>query len=159
MVDRKRRDELAELLRHFVDGQLTNDEFDERAWEIVDSVARDRERDHVLEAVTSLTWYCYDDLRTHRIKGQWALLPEGNKEKARQIAFLYSDCEYRWPVQNFIPVLELFLMVVTLGLAIPFLRARVRKRRKLEGDWSVWPFFSRKEYEAALAHPRLLAGM
>lgn len=159
MIDRRRRDAMAELLRHFVAGRLTNDEFEER----LDVTLNDprpvrRWEDAALWAIRSRAWFLYDDLRTHRMKGEWAPSREGRSELARWVLFLYSDSEYEWPIRDFISLSSCLMNLLTLGLAQVILSRLLRQRHKAMGDWDVWPFVRRSDYEKALEHPRLLAG-
>jgi hypothetical protein len=159
MVDRIRRDQLAQLLRQFVDGRTTNREYEDHA----NTIACDRKRrsndDPAIMAVCTKAYFLYDDIRTHRMTGRWKLRPEHRTEVARWIVFLHSDFEYRWPVSNFVRAgtLGCLVMIATLGLAGLFWKG-VLPQMKSEGDEEVWPFFTRSDYEQALMHPRLLAG-
>lgn len=60
MVDRESRNRLAGALRHYVSGQITNDE--------LDAVVVDW-RDRGAVAVSQMAWYLYDDCYTHKAKG------------------------------------------------------------------------------------------
>lgn len=159
MIDRHRRDRLAELLRQFVDGLMTNDDFEDRLDRILDDPRPVRKwEDKALWAIRSRAWFLYDDLRTHRMTGQWALSPEGHREIARWIVFLHSDCEYRWPVTNFISLSGCLFGMLTFGLGPRLYGAIMRRRVGAMGDWDVWPFICREDYERALQQPRLLTG-
>ncbi len=71
IIDRRRRDNLAETLRHFTAGLLTNDEYEEQVERIFEDMGPARKEDLVLSAVYGRAWYFYDDLRTHRLTGRW----------------------------------------------------------------------------------------
>jgi hypothetical protein len=53
-----------------------------------------RSRDKAIGAIRSRLWYCYDDLREHRLAGKWALTEEGEKLFSQCILFLGTDLEY-----------------------------------------------------------------
>ncbi|MDR2690346.1 MAG: hypothetical protein LBB76_11400 [Azoarcus sp.] len=100
MIDRESRDALAQALRHYVAGLITNDDLDD----IVVTVLCDARSDRGVVAVAEMAWTLYDDLHKHRATGKHALDKEGRHEVARWIAFLYSDEEYFWPEFSFIGV-------------------------------------------------------
>jgi hypothetical protein len=148
MIDRRRRDQFAELLRHFAAGRLTNDEFKERLDEILDDPHSVSEwDDRALWAVRERAWFLYDDTHTHRL-----MLPrEGRREVARWILFLYSDFEYEWLMKSFISLSSCLLNLLTLGW---WGRSQVRHFRAM-GDWDVWPFIRRADFEEACRRPHL----
>jgi hypothetical protein len=91
-----------------------------------------------------------DDFITHRLTGKWALSPDSRAWVARIILFLRSGQAYRYPpLTGFRALPVLLVSLVTLGW---FGRFWVRHKWSL-GDQAVWPFFSRADYEQALAHP------
>jgi len=57
MVDRLSRDKLAEALRQYVSGRITND--------TLDDIKVDK-KDHGAVAVKEAAWYLYDDLHEHK---------------------------------------------------------------------------------------------
>jgi len=152
MVDRKRRDRYAELLRHFLAGRITNDDYERRADQIMasDSGTEDRAIAEVYQRV----WFLYCDIRTHRMSGKWALPPEGRREAARWIMFLYGPLEYEWPPLITLSGCLANLVTLTLWGRIQ----RALHKREFQGDIDLWPFYRRADYEEALKHPRLLAG-
>ena len=72
--------------------------------------------------------------------------------------FLHSDAEYEWPIRNFISLTGCALTILTLGVAPLVYRRLAERRHEAMGDWSVWPFVRRSDYDAALRRPRLLSG-
>ena len=149
MIHRESRNILAEALRHYVSGQITNDDLD-----CVDVDWRDRGA----VVVKEMAWQLYDDNYTHKARGNHNLDRKARKEIARWIAFLYSDTEYIWPEYSFIQIINWPLNLITFG------RWEKMKRRKWEqfleaGDFDVWPFCRREELEAVLRRPKLLAGL
>ena len=104
-MDRKNRDEYAELLRHFATGQMTNDDYVERA----DKIGF---KDDAVNEIYKEIWFTYCDIVTHKLKEGYALTDKGKKVVARYILFLYSDFPFEWPVPTFISGL---MNILTLG--------------------------------------------
>ena len=147
-LDRTSRRRIAELLRHFVAGRITNDEF----------VARSprRSRDLAVRQILSEgAWFLYDDLHEHRLTGKYRLSPEAREQVARWVLFLETDLPYEWPV---VPLGVRFalmpLNVITLGL----LGRLVQHYTSRGGPVQLWPFRRALDYEAALAQPPYLHG-
>lgn len=91
MVDREGRDKAAEAVRRFRDGEITNKQY-ERAWDGLRSGD-----DRALRDIHHCLWFSYDDIRTHRMTGEWALPPEGCRLWNACLAFLESNLEYQDP--------------------------------------------------------------
>jgi hypothetical protein len=148
MVHKESRLRLAEALRHYVSGQITNDDLDdvEVDW-----------RDSGAIAVKERSWLLYDDLIQHRATGEFRLAQETREEISRWILFLHSDCDYTWPAYRFDQIVNWPMKILTLGWW-----ERQQEKRwnefKAAGEFAVWPFLRREEFENALAYPRLLAG-
>src|SRR5262249_23646603 len=109
-LDRESRRSLAELLRHLVAGQITNDEFENRR----PRGSRDLAVRQVFEEGA---WFLYSDTHEHRLKGRHRLAGRDRQNVARWILFLKTDLPYEWPIVPF--GLRLALMpsnLVTLGL-------------------------------------------
>lgn len=138
-VDREARDQLAELLRHFVAKQMTNLEFDNAAFDI-------KTHDAGVKAIRDQAWMLYDDLRKHKLTGEWAIEDENRREVARWILFLKSDYEYRWPVMRWWQKL-LFPVVTLLTLGAGTYLWRQRYAR--QGNREVWPFLCLEEFKMA----------
>ena len=147
VVDDIARRRLAELARHLAAGRITNDDFEEQ---------RPASSERALYEVYFYgLWPLYDDFITHRLTGRWALTPDGRAWVARIVLFLRSGQSYRYPnVTGLLALPFMLLSMVTLGW---FGRFWVRYRWR-DGDESVWPFYSREDYERALAHPVYLNG-
>jgi len=157
--DRQRRDRMAEELRHFAGGRTTNDEFEDRLHAILkERTVGLKEDDAALWAITSRSWFLYDDTRVHRLDGKRKLNREARKEIARWIVFLHSDLPYEWPMRNFISINSCLLNLLTLGLAQIVLAPLYRKRYGSMGEWSVWPFIRKNDLEQEKKRPRLLTG-
>lgn len=148
LVHRESRNRLAEALRQYLSGRITNDELDdiEVDW-----------RDRGAVAVKERAWQLYDDLRTHYVEGNLTRGSEGRRTVALWIAFLHSDMEYLWPEYSFMQILNWPMNLLTLGWW-----GRMKKRKWEQfleaGDFNVWPFCTKEELESVLQKPQLLAG-
>jgi hypothetical protein len=148
MIDRASRDKLATALRQYVSGRITNDELDdiEVDW-----------RDRGAVAVKERAWNLYDDTYQHRAVEKHYLPRPAREEIGRWILFLHSDVEYTWPQFSFIQIVNWPMNLLTFGWW------EWRKQRRFDefmsaGDFSVWPFVAKQDYDTALNHPRYLAG-
>ena len=138
---------LAEALRHYVSGLITNDDLDE-----VDVDWRDRGA----AAVKDRSWGLYDDTYQHRATGRHYFSKPDRDEIGRGILFLHSDREYTWPEFNFLQVVNWPMNLLTFGSWERRKEERF-KSFKTAGDYNVWPFVSRAEYQQALAQPKYFA--
>lgn len=145
MIDRAARNNLAESLRHFVSGQITNDEFMERG---------SNSKDPAVNAVSHMTWQFYDDLKEHYLKGEYRIPDEHRKDIARWILFLYSDQKYEWPKYRFIQIYNWPMNLLTLGW---WERRKEDNFKKFmaSGEYEYWPFMSEVEYKKSLNNPKL----
>jgi len=146
MIDRTARNRAAETIRRFVTGQITNKEFIRRY--------PDSKNDPVIWALDDTVWCLYDDIRTHKLSGEYALTKEFKTEVARWLMFLYSDAEYQWPQigkPGFRQTPSWFCRV------FPFAQKRF-ERFRAAGDYSVWPFLRPADFEDARRKPVLLGG-
>jgi hypothetical protein len=147
MIDRKARNRLAEEIRHFVECFTDNFEFDDAIFEL-------ETEDHGVNAIYGQMWLTYDDLKRHKLEGEWALNESGLTVVKRAIVFLKSDFEYRWPKWPFYyKAFRPFIWLFSLGKATK----RLDERFNGYGNLEVWPFFSSEEYESALQQPRYMA--
>jgi hypothetical protein len=144
-IDITARRKAAEVYRHFAAGQLTNDQME-------DSEPKSFER--CLHDIFFFgIWPLYDDMHEHKLTGRYRLTPEGRDHVARIILFLHSTLPYRWPIRTGLHGIGGWLVaVLTLGIYRPVPEVI----RESGGDESVWPFFTRAEYESALQHPPFL---
>ncbi len=147
MIDREARNKLAEAIRHFVAGLKDNFEFDNFVWSI-------RTKDAGVSRIRQEMWYVYDDIRRHKLKGEWALSKKQKETISRFILFLKSDVEYRWPQKHWeFPLARLFLGIITFGLLPRYLD----RKWKENGSWEVWPFLTASEFNEAKQNPVYLA--
>ena len=148
MIDRPARSRLAEAIRHLVSGQVTNDEFEIRACISSGDLA-------IQEIFGQGAWQLYSDTSGYRLVGPNRLPRAARREVARWILFLASEHEYEWPCPN-LPSRLILLVgnMVTIGGA-GWLYSKSLSR---QGDFEVWPFFRRNDYEASLRAPAFRNG-
>lgn len=142
MIDRSKRNQLAEALRHLLSGQMDNLAFDELDCPGNISNSEDQAIFEIFYAV----WPHYDDFQSHALE----LTDRQRLDFKRCILFLHSDDEFEWPKKQ--AGLVHFLERITAQI---FTRPR---KTQLTGDMTVWPFFRREDYDRALQSPRLLRG-
>lgn len=149
MIDRDSRDRLAEALRQYTSGRITNDDLD---------AVRVDWRDRGAVAVKQMTWGLYSDVKTHHVGNDIPPHSENRRTIARWIAFLHSDEEYIWPEYAFIRIVNWPMNILTCGWWEKW------KKKKWEqfleaGDFEAWPFSSRSDLERVAKRPKLLAGL
>ena len=114
-----------------------------------------------------MSWQFYDDMKRHYAVNACGLDKAEKRYLTRLIAFLYTDKEYLWPEHSFFEAEPAGLVgafcsaicnFLTLGRAEKNYRIRWLKFTEA-GDFSVWPFFSRAEFNKAITNPRLLSGL
>jgi hypothetical protein len=144
MIDQSRRDAARRVLRSFINGAITNDEFDVQF--------RGVEHDSALQAIKANVWMLYSDLHRHKLTGKHQPNAETRALLERCVLFLSTNLEFEWPVPK-----------ISLSNILPNLRFRVRKWlgrapnreiTKVEsygGDEDVWPFFRRSDYDVHVA--------
>ena len=94
MIDRERRNQYAEQLRHFAAGVSTVEDYEART----DGLRFGRAgRRRTVFKVWRNVWPLYDDFCTERLRGEWEITKETRRWITISILFLYSDCEYQWP--------------------------------------------------------------
>ena len=150
MIDPDSRNRLAESLRHLVSGQITNDQFEDAAW--IDS------DDAIIDAVKWQAWFLYSDLHEHKLRGSHAVSKSDRLVVARFILFLHSDLSYEWPPHPFDGGVGVIARLLSFAVSFGIIPRRVDKKWKAVGDFDVWPFIRRKDYEQALTDPKLLRG-
>lgn len=177
MVDKKRRIKLATHLRHLSTGQITNDEFEERVMDDVtfgwlpEQYYRSKELqsdDPAIRPVLEMVWCLYDDTRNHYLKGTDSLSDFAIKEIARCILFLQSDYEYTWeyvditnPIMRF-SFKDIMKSVLTFGQHYrdaKRTREQEFEQMKKGGDFELWPFKTKAEYQRQLENQPFLSGI
>ena len=141
MVDRNKRDKAAAALRDLIDGKITNDDFMAKF-----ATCKD---DPALRAVLYFAWGQFSDLRVHTLTGNDSPTPERRAFLERCCLFLMTDLEFEWPVPK--PSLGKGLLEM-IGLGRWFRPSE--EEYKSKGEFDVWPFFRRGDYEAHALSPR-----
>ena len=134
MVDRAARDSAASALRDFVNGSISNKEYERR-------YPRSKSDPAILEIYVQAWFFC-SDVREHTLTGKHVLTDENRTFFERCILFLRSDSEFQWPptkISLWYPLLRL----IGLGRVV---------NRKIEeamsvGDKEVWPFLKKADYD------------
>lgn len=142
MIDRSKRDIAAVVLRQFLDGHITNDDF-------IGQFPVDK-NDPALNAIRYCVWLQISDFRRHTLTGKYVPKPDLKALLERCSLFLRSDHEFQWP-NPYPGILAVLLSLMTLGLVA---RLYGRKYRRL-GAFDVWPFLTKSEYEAELSRQAL----
>jgi len=176
MVDKERRQKLALHLRHLSVGLISNDDFEEAVMDDVtfgwlpEQYYRSKEvkiDDPIIQPMLELCWGLYDDTRNHKLTKSDALSADALKIIARCILFMHSGLEYEWPyfdTNN--PLLkfslkDLIYTILTLGH-----HYRNKREEHLmsyyewqkSGDYNIWPFLRKADYEDNLRRQPFLAG-
>ncbi|WP_292657881.1 hypothetical protein [Nitratifractor sp.] len=138
MIDRISRDKLAETLRQYVSGRVTND--------ALDNLEINTKDDGVI-AIKDAAWFLYDDLYQHKAIGKHRIEKDNRHEVSKWIIFLQSDEEYLWPRPT---TFQKLFSILTLGFY------KVNNSNK--GEKEAWPFFTMESLENALKKPKLLNG-
>ena len=120
--------------------------------------------------------YHYEGIfcKPFRLGKDQPLTSRQRRDLARLVIYLKTDCEMPvakrfgerlWPSLFVAVVLLTVILRMPLVLAsLPLLYAgtllwrKLRPEANFQQEDGVWPFSSRKEYEEALKHPKLLAG-
>ncbi len=176
MVDKDRRKKLALHLRHLSSGQISNDEFEERITDDItygwlpEQYYRAKEcstDDRVIRPVVEFAWCLYSDLNNHKLVGKFKLTESQEKEIARLILFLHSVQEYTWdyldmtnPIMRF-SFADILKSIITLGQHYRVLRLKREEEFELikkTGEFELWPFKTRVEYEQQLTKQPFLKG-
>jgi len=177
MVDIKRRKILSSHLRHLSTGQITNDEFEER---VMDDVTygwlpeqyyrsiESKSDDLGIRPVLEMAWCLYDDRRNHKLKRNDALSVFAIKEIARCILFLQSEQEYDWnyvdmtnPIMRF-SFKDIMQSILTFGQhyrEAKRFREQEYQQMKKSGDFELWPFKTKADYEKQLKNQPFLSGI
>jgi len=95
MVDRAKRLRAEQVLREFVQGTISNFDFEEQFPQ--------SGPDKVLVAIANMVWFTYDDLSTHRLVDEHALSEGESEILARCLLFLGTDLEYFGPTRFVAP--------------------------------------------------------
>jgi hypothetical protein len=122
MLNRAARDELATALERLVDGEMTNDEFDDQYYE-----HWLRSEDAAVAEVATFGWALYSDITTYRLRGRHAVPHEIRKRADRARLFLQTDLACEWPqkVRGVVPYFCLWGpgWYLAIGLILLFVAA------------------------------------
>ena len=140
MIDRVSRDKLAETLRQYVSGRITNYTLDD---------LQTNNKDQGVKAISHAAWFLYDDLHEHKAVGNYKLDKENKHDISKCIVFLQSNEEYLWSNPS---IRQNLITIFTFGLY-----KKISLTDK-DGDVKAWPFFKNKELKNAQKNPKLLAG-
>jgi hypothetical protein len=145
MVDPEGRRQVAELLRHYLAGLMTNDELEDR-------LPR-HSKDAAVSEVAWASWFLYDDIRMpYKLVGKDAASKAVRRTVARWLVFLGTDLEYEY----FVPSKALSLAFIMANLCTLGLLGWVWRRRCGE-QRAYWPFLRKTDYDLAISSPKLLA--
>ena len=138
MIDQTQRDAARRVLRSFIDGEITNDDFEAQ-------FPRNAE-DPAIPAIKANVWMLYSDLRQHKLTGKHAPNAEYRAILERCVLFLETNLEFEWPV----PKISLSNIFTNLW---SHAKARLGKptSQPSEGDEDVWPFFRKQDYDKTAA--------
>jgi len=150
MINRPTRDRYAELLRHFIAGQMTNFEYETQFDNIAESLDT---TDPAVHEIFQAMWYTYCDLRKHKMTGADALVGDNRHTLARFILFLYSDLPYEWPTSSLKGCL---LNLLTVGFYGKLKKVDPTNKK---GETTVWPFYRVTDFEQAKQNPKLMMGI
>lgn len=143
MVDTESRLELHDRLKSFIDGEITNDEFENTDFNFDDPG---------IWAIYDASWYLYSDCRQHKAVGKYAITEEAKESIYRWLHFLRSDIEYTWPeINNAGECLDYYLNKLTFGIWGKIFKIKERHDNfESAGDIEYWPFISKEQYEIFL---------
>ncbi len=166
MVDRVLRDRLADAIHDLAAGFLTNDAFEDGLFEAGIPLATDPSRwpDPAIGPIGERAWCLYSDTHPYPLTGRHKLPPEGRRQVLRWVLFLRSDLEYEWPQFRLInPALVslsgCLLSVLTLGILPRWRFAREFAEWQRSGEYSVWPFLRRSDFDEASRQHCPFAGL
>jgi hypothetical protein len=128
-VDKAARLRLRGLVQQLLSREISPRAYDDSVWGI-------QTEDPAVQAIRSRLWFAYSD--TPGAVFDPERLPRETKEAfQRCITFLASELPYKYTRKKFITPLALLKW-------IPIVRREI-ERQDSDGDWSVWPFFSRDD--------------
>lgn len=151
-MNRKDRNLLAQNLRHYLSGQISNFEF-------MDNTSRlHKSNDKAVVEVDREFWFAYDDLREHKNIGKDKLSKENENHIIRFILFLKSDNEYEWKDPKFPNPINWFLNLISFGLYPKNKNIEINEIKEA-GDKEVWPFYYKSKFENEINNPKYFKGV
>ena len=178
MIDKERRKKLALHLRHLSVGLISNDDFEGAVMEDVtdgwlpehyhcSKLAKSEDDDPIIRPMLELCWGLYNDTRNYKLVKSDALKEDALKIIARCILFLHSDKEYEWLYLNLNnSLLQFSLKDLIFSVITPGHHYRTKKEQQIIsyyewqklGDYDVWPFLRKTDYQAQLTKQPFLSG-
>ncbi len=162
--DRPDRIILAEAMRQFASGTITNDQFE-------DLCPKNSHDDLAIGELFNVCWLLYDDMHEHKMRGRYRLGKFQREIFARCVLFLHTDLEYEWgkrakwlwvrPNQRsgyFDQIMFTSISRRARNLQKRLLREEDKLAKQELIDDRIWPFHSRRDYKEALKHPVYLTG-
>jgi len=104
-----------------------------------------KSQDPALKAIRYFAWGQFSDLRVHTLTERDAPLPEHRALIGRCLLFLQTDLEFKWPSPPGLG--EGLLRIASLGRW----SGTSEEEYKSKGDFDVWPFLKRSDYEAQIS--------
>jgi len=144
VIDVEARKKAAEVVRHFISGRMTNFDFEKNMPATADLAVR---------AIEESLWLVYDDFEKHKLDAEWALPSCTKSQMVRWVMFLHTDEEYHWPTFSYPGLRPLKHVFVSRLLNKP----RREHEFMSSGEYDVWPFISKEQFEHAKQNPVLLA--
>ena len=134
-VDYPSREEAINVLSKYILGKISNDVFEDLWPEATE--------DRALSGIEEQTWVLYDDNKENIFKLNKSRFSV-KRLFYRELLFLSSDCEYRWPIFSFrrgnLDFFQRLLPGASRKIELQF------EEFKKSGEITYWPFLSRKEY-------------
>ena len=135
-VDKRAREELVFLLELFINGRITNFDFEERL---------PSTQDKGVNAVIDSVWCLYDDFKEHTMRNEHELSSNEKNAINRWILFLKTDLVYDWPIISYPGVRP---------LKVTFIDKLLGKKKKEDkfmenGSYKLWPFKNSEDYNKA----------
>ena len=148
-MNRKERNLLAENLRHYISGTITNFEFIDRIKILSKS------NDRAIIAIEKEFWFAYSDLKEHRNVGKKKLCIETENHIKRFILFLKSDNEYEWKNSKYSNSIKWIIDLISFE---KYLKKSNNEENQIieKGDKNVWPFFRESELKKEIDNPKYL---
>lgn len=135
MVSHEKRRRAKELIDKFLNCDITNTDF-------AYAFPADND-DRALRAIRSNLWPYYCDTHVHKLEGTHSLGDEEKELFRRCSAFLRSGLEYEWPPHRWIGFRYGLMRLLGLGKRVE----EGFESFKKHGDFAVWPFIRRQDYE------------
>ena len=175
MVDQAARREYAELVRQFISGRMSLDEYEDRFGSL-----QFNKKDRALWEVWNFMASLCGDAYPQKMTEPWRLDPSARRHASQAILFLQTDQEYEWSkklwdgsvflITAFVVFLIFALppeapLLIHLALSAPLVAAwqwyeqwQRKRKRSVVGDKEAWPFLRQTDLAEAVRHPRLLNG-